>query len=402
MKYTVLASLFIAAATAGACSQATESTPHEQAAPLEVTTTTAVMTDRPSTFETGGIVRARLSATIASRVMAPVTAVHVVAGDRVRRGAPLVELDAREMRAHRERGVSAATAAEQSAVAADADVAAAQSGLTLARATHQRIADLAAKRSATPQELDQATAALSAAEAQLRSAEARRAAAAAGRDAANAASAAADTSLSYTRLTAPFDAIVSQRAIDPGSMATPGAPLLVLEDPASFRVEAMLDESRAAQVQLGSEVELSLTADGAAAPASWIAGRVTELARLDPASHAFMVKVDVPANLVVRSGSFARLRVTGPSRQALTIPAAALLRRGQLAFVYVVDAGQVARLRAVSTGALHGDQVEVLAGLSDGDMLVASPQPALTDGHPVRTTGAAATAARTPVSGVAR
>ena len=86
----------------------------------------------------------------------------------------------------------------------------------------------------------------------------------------------------------------------------------------------------------------------------------------------------------MRSGSFARARFSGAPRSALTIPAAALVQRGQIAFVFVVDQGAMARLRAVSSGATANGRVELLAGLADGDVLVLNPPPALTDGHPVQ------------------
>lgn len=394
MKYLSLTSLLLVVASAAACTGSTAHSASEPqgppATPLPVTTARAAARALPAFFETGGIVRARLTATIASRVMAPVTAVHVSAGDRVRRGQPLVDLDAREMRANRDRAVASSAAAEQSALAAEANVAAAQASLTLARATHQRIADLVAKKSATTQELDQAVAGLAGAEAQVRAADAQRAAARSGREAADAAGAAANTGLSYTQLTAPFDGMVSQRLVDPGTMATPGAPLLILEDTARFRIEATLDESRAALVQVGTAVDVALDANAAAS--SWQPARVAEVARVDAASHTFLVKVDLPDGTAVRSGTFARVRFPAPPRTVLTAPTSALVRRGQLAFVFVVDKER-AHLRAVSAAAAQGTDVEILAGLTEGETVVAEPPPALTDGRPVQASGAPSTGA---------
>ena len=380
---TALTALLLATLTGAACSTPPEAAPASAAAPIAVTTATVATTEWPATFDAGGIVRARLTAALASRVMAPVTDVRVHAGDRVRKGDPLVWLDAREMTANRDRAAAAAAAAQESSSAAGADVANAEANREFARATHQRIAELAAKQSATPQELDQAVAGLRAADAQLRAAQARRAAAGAGEHAAAAATSAADTGLSYTRLVAPFDAVVSERTIDPGAMATPGLPLLVLEDVSSLRLEVRVDEARASQLQVGQAVEVSVGAEGTDAAATWTAARISEVARVDAVSHTFVVKVDLPGGTAVRSGSFARTRFSGAPRTALTIPAAALVQRGQLTFVFVVDQGSTARLRAVSTGAAAQDRVELLAGLDVGDVLVLNPPPSLTDGHPV-------------------
>ena len=142
--------------------------------------------------------RARATAVIASRVMAPVAVVHVRAGDRVRRGAPLVTLDAREITANSTRASAALASAIEAARAAESDTQAADAALRLARATHERINTLYAKRSATAQELDQAVAGLSAAEAQRAGAQSRAAAANAARDAARASVEAAEIGVSYT------------------------------------------------------------------------------------------------------------------------------------------------------------------------------------------------------------
>ncbi len=390
MKALTLSFLLLPLLVAAGCSHEAAQPPMEKAEPIGVTTVRVAPTDLPNTFEAGGIVRARYTATVASRVMAPVTAVHVRAGDRVRRGAPLIDLDSREMRAYHERSVAAAEAADRGVNAAEADLASAQAGLTLARATHRRIADLADKKSATANELDQAVAALAAAEAQVQGAEARRASARATRDAAQAAGAATDAGLSYTRLTAPFDGIVTQRLVDPGTMATPGAPLVTLEDPQQFRVEALMDETRASQVAVGTLVEVAVSQGDLAA--SWSSAAVTEVARVDPASHAFAVKVDLPDEMRTRSGTFARIRVIGASRRVLAIPTSAVIHRGQLSFVFAVAPGSVARLRAVSTGATRGEMVEVLAGLAEGDTVVTGPPPALVDGRPVQPAGGVAAA----------
>jgi RND family efflux transporter MFP subunit len=305
-------------------------------------------------------------------------------GDRVRRGAVLVTLDGREIQADKGRAEAASLSAVEAARAAEADVRGAEAALVLARATHDRMAGLHNKRSATAQELDQAVAALAAAEAQRASAQARLAAANAAHDAAQASTEAATVTATYTVLTAPFDGIVTERRADPGSMATPGAPLLVVEDPGTYRLEVQLDEARAELVHLGMIVSVRLdNAQGGGD--KWTSGRVAEIAHIDPASHAFLVKIELPASGSLRSGLFGRARFSEPPRRALTVPASALINRGQLTFVYIVDAEGRARLRPISVGSPDRDHVEVLAGLREGEAIVTSPSPSLADG--TRVTG---------------
>jgi RND family efflux transporter MFP subunit len=246
------------------------------------------------------------------------------------------------------------------------------------------MATLHAKRSATAQELDQVTGALAAAEAQRTSAQARLAAANAARDAAQAAAEAATIGATYAVLSAPFDGIVTQRHADPGSMATPGMALLALEDPATYRLEVQLDEARAALAETGQTVSVRLD-NAPVAGAGWLEGRVAEIARIDPTSHSFVVKIDLPSSAALRSGLFGRARFAGPTRRVSTVPATALISRGQLTFVYVVDREERARLRPISPGVSDQDRTEILAGLREGDAVVANPPASLTDG--VRVTG---------------
>lgn len=69
-------------------------------------------------------------------------------------------------------------------------------------------------------------------------------------------------------------------------------------------------------------------------------------------------------------------------RLALLLPRSALLERGQLQTVYVIEE-KVARLRLVKTGKIHGDQIEILSGLKPGEMVVLEGMEELFDGAPV-------------------
>jgi multidrug efflux pump subunit AcrA (membrane-fusion protein) len=359
----------------GACR---ESAPQGAAvAPIAVSTAPVSSTALASSMEAGGVVTSRTTAVIASRIMAPVAAVHVRAGDRVRRGAPLVTLDGRELDANRARAIATLASAAESQLAAESELRSAQAALTLARATHDRIRTLHGQRSATPQELDQAVSALDVADAQFKQAQARRSAANAAHDAARAASDGAGIASSYATLSAPFDGVVTERAVDPGSMANPGTPLVTIEEGTAFRVEVSLDESRAASVKIGDTVTVRVDQELFPDPLS---GRVSEIARVDPAAHSFIVKIDLPAVTGLRSGLFARARFTGSPRTTLTVPTSAAIRRGQLTFVFAVDSEHRARLRAVSPGITDGARLEILAGLRANDIVIITPPPSLTDG----------------------
>jgi multidrug efflux pump subunit AcrA (membrane-fusion protein) len=295
----------------------------------------------------------------------------------VRAGEPLVELDARQLGADRRRAAAALVAAEQGARAAEADVRGVEATRALARATRDRIASLFERRSATPQERDDADAAFGAAEARSAGAHARVAEAAAAVDAARAAADAAAIAASYAVLAAPFDGTVAGRHIDPGAMAVPGAPLLTIED-GTLQFETRLDESRAAGLSLRQPLEIRFDS----APDAPSAATVIEIGRVDPGSHSFIVTADLPGGAPVRSGMFGRAVFEGAPRRALVVPASAVVRRGQLAFVFTVEDG-AARLRPVSLGPQVGARVEVTAGIPAGDLVVTDPPASLVDGAAV-------------------
>lgn len=353
--------------------------------PAPVRTATVTTTRIPRTFEAGGIVRARNTATLASRITAPVLSVRVAAGDRVRTGQPLVTFEGRELDANRARAAAAVTAIERNHAAAVADRAGADAALTLARVSHARIEALHAREAATAQELDEAVSALRVAEARLAAADAQAAANAASLDGAREAEIAARAAASYATLAAPFDGLITERLVDPGTLATPDAPLLRIEDTRRFRLEVMVDESRLSSVAEGARVEVVLDGDqGEATSTASLNGAISEISRTVAAgSHSFLVKVDLPADAAMRSGMFARARFATGSQDLLTIPADAIVPQGQLSTVFVVSTDQRAHMRVVDTGVRRADWVEVLAGVTAGERVILAPV-GIRDGAPVR------------------
>jgi RND family efflux transporter MFP subunit len=271
---------------------------------------------------------------------------------------------------------------------------AAAAALQLARASHQRVAALYEKKSATAQELDEATAALRAAEARNGSAEARVAQANAALASARAAGEVAAVTASYAVVTAPFDGVVTEKLVEPGNMASPGTPLVRVEDTRGFRLEVRVDESRAQFVVPGAEVAVVIDGAGPNGERAEAVGRVAEVGRaVDAGTRGFVVKIDVPDGSSLRSGMFGRARLPGPARTGLAVPQDAVVRTGQVTSVFVVDKDRV-RLRLVSLGDQAGAGVEVLAGLTPDDVVVLAPPPGLRDGQRVTVSGQARGGAR--------
>jgi RND family efflux transporter MFP subunit len=382
-----IVALSLASGSLAACNQG-EGTPEAKAAePLAVTVSPVITIDTAERLEAGGMVTARESAAIASRVVAVIAAVPVKAGDRVRAGAVLIRLDARDVMAQTGQAHAGAVAAEKALTQARTEQIAAEAEHRLATAWQTRIGALHARNSSTDQERDEAAARLSAAAARLAGTQAGIEAAEARLAAARAAVGVATATEAFTIIRAPFDGLVTERLTDPGNLATPGVPLLRIDSDGARQVIARVDEARAAYVRPGDRVTVLIDARDDHPTEGGHEGLVAEVARVVGADQrAFSVKVSVPPTVTARSGSFARIVFRGAPRRALVIPAHAIQRHGQVSSVYVVQDG-VARLRLIQVGASSSDGVEVLSGLDAGESIVTAPLTRLVDGAKVTIAG---------------
>ncbi|HNE99680.1 MAG TPA: efflux RND transporter periplasmic adaptor subunit [Thauera aminoaromatica] len=296
--------------------------------------------------------------TLAAQMPGRILELSVDAGDRVRRGAVLARIDPAE--------VAAAVAA------ADAGIAQAESALANARAEYQRARSLVERKFLSQSALDNARAQFQAAEAQVRAARAQREQAA--------------TVKGYTSVVSPLDGLVAARHIEPGEMAQPGRNLLTVYDPAQMRAVADLAPQRLAELGAGplrARVELPASRRIVEAAA------VTVLPAADARTHTVRVRVDLPAGIEdVLPGSFARVHFQGTAAAASTagptvIPAAAVLRRGELTAVYAADGQGGFTLRQIRLGrALPGGEwVEVLSGLGGDETLALDPVQAGIQAH---------------------
>ncbi len=348
------------------------------AASPPVETAAASLTDLPAIYQATGTVRARTTATIASKVMGYVQQVSVSVGSKVQPGQTLITLDARDLETNLRRAEQGRAEAASAVPEAENGIAAAKASLDLAQATFRRMEDLAAKKSISNQEFDEASARLRAAQAAYEMAVSRRAQLQAKIAQAEQEERAARITLDYAQLRAPFPGVVTNKSVEPGNLAAPGAPLLTIEQQGTYRLEAQVDESKLAVVRVGASARVTIDALGHALEA-----RVSEVVPVvDAASRAYTAKIDLPPASGLRAGLFGKAEFSLGSRQALTIPAEALQERGQLQSVFVVENG-AARTRLVTTGQRSGDTVEVLSGLNAGDQVVIRPAAAVIDGGPV-------------------
>ena len=310
----------------------------------------------PDLLQALGTVRAEQTSTLAAQMMGNITEIRVHEGDRVQRGQVLAVIDESQPRAALDRAIAANHASQQQLAAAETD-------LSLAESTLKRFQMLYDRKSVSPQEFDEVRA-------RQQGALARRDMARADQQQATAALAQAQTMLSYTTIRSPFDAVVTEKKVDSGALASPGMPLFTVEDVRRYRLEVAVNESDLAYVRMGQAAPVLVDALGD----SELKGKVVQVVpAADPGSRSFLVKVELPADSRLRSGLFGHAEFTRGQRESVLVPRTAIVERGQLQAVFLVDQYKVAALHYITLGRPVKDEVEVLAGLQDGDRLIASP-----------------------------
>ncbi|MGA2300987.1 MAG: efflux RND transporter periplasmic adaptor subunit [Candidatus Acidiferrum sp.] len=321
-------------------------------------------------LEAPGSVIAVSTAQVAARAIGTVLQVAVREGDTVKRGQVLAQLDERELVSRQSAAQAGAQGATAGVAQATKALAAAQAQADVMKKTYDRYSYLKEQKSVSPQEFDEITAKQQAAQANLEQAMAGLRQAEAGASQAESEARAAQDVASYARVVAPFDGRVIRRTVEPGSLVSPGIPLFIVGDTSRYQLEATLPAEALTIVKKNAiaRVELDALADKS------LTGKVAEIeAGADPASHTLKARIDLPKEAGVQSGMFGRAFFPRGERRALMVPVTALVNRGQLRGIYVVDDGGLVHWRVVTLGKPLGNQVEVLSGLTDGDAVVLNP-----------------------------
>lgn len=292
---------------------------------------------RQASEEVVGTVRARLRSVIEAKISGRIERLPVFTGQRVAAGDLLVQLDAREVQARLDQALAVR---EQT----DSDL--------------KRFTTLLGQEAVTRAEFDAVQARQRVAQAAVTEAE---------------------TMLGYMRVVAPFNGVVTRKWADVGDLASPGRPLVEMEEPSQLRFEAAVPEALVDKLQLGARLPVRVPTLGRD-----LEGTVAEIApSSDPGSRTFVTKLDLPTDPGLRAGQFGRVLVPVSESAALRVPAGAVHRRGQLELVYVVVDGR-AQLRLVKTGKPVGDEIELVSGVEAGELVVVESAAPLADGQPVQ------------------
>jgi len=300
-------------------------------------------------YDASGTVTARTVSAISSRVMGTVTTVHVKEGQRVKAGQPLITLDARDL----DEKVKGAESAYNEALKA---LGSATHQRDLARTTYERFQKLHEQNALSTQELDNVKTRKNVSELEYQRVEAMVRRAEAGLKEAR-------VYKGFASITSPIDGIISSKKTDTGSMATPGMPLMMVEDDSAYRVEAAVDERFLNTMVTGMSAEVSVSGHV-------VEGHVVEIVpSVDPVSRTFIVKLEV-AGGALRSGQYVKVSFATGRKVSLLVPAKAVVRKGQLTGVYRVDDNGLVTYRLIKAGKMHGQSVEILSGIEPGERVV--------------------------------
>lgn len=280
------------------------------------------------TLPAEGVVEALHQATVAAQVAGRVVEMRVDAGQAVKKGEVLMRLDVQE--------------------AAEAN-AAAQATLINARANYERTRSLRQQNFLSQAALDKAKADL---------------------DAAQAGAAGAGAGQSRGTITSPLTGLVAKRLTELGEMAALGRPLVTVYDPAGLRVTVDVPQYRLSQLRQVKSAQVEFPELGKRVESA----SVQLLPAADASTHTAQLRVNLPAELKdVVPGMAARAHFVVGKAVKLTVPAGAVVRRGEVAAVYVQEAGSL-KLRQLRLGEAVGDgEIEVLAGLKAGETIILDP-----------------------------
>jgi len=316
--------------------------PAAPAAPDAAATLAVAPREVPQTFAAEGVVEAVKQATIAAQVQGRVIELPVKAGDTVRAGQVLARIDSRT--------------ADQAVAASRSQVAEAEANLANARMRYERNRQLLAQKFVSQAAVDQSEAEYKAAQAQVA--------------AMKAGAGQAVAQQSFTTITAPYAGVIGATHAELGDMATPGKPIVTLFDPRELRVVATLPQATLPQWKRDRKPSVEIPALAATLTPT----AVTLIPLADARAHTVRVRLDLPATEGLLPGQYARAHFPTGSVRALTVPATALLRRGELVAVYVAGPNGTPILRQVRTGeSFADDTIEILAGLASGERIFANP-----------------------------
>ncbi|MDB4911558.1 MAG: efflux transporter, family, subunit [Gemmatimonadetes bacterium] len=297
------------------------------------------------------------AATLRSEMSGPIMQTYVEQGQPVKRGQPLARIDDKSIR--------------DAVLSAQSAVRAAKLALDNATRDAEREQRLESAGAVAPRDVEAAQRALASAQAGMADAQSRLTA--------------AEQQLSKTTFRAPFDGLVSERPVNAGDVVQPGTAIATVVNPASMRLEGSVPAEQLSTLKIGTPVIFTVNGYGT----QTFTGRIERInPTADPTTRQVRVYVTIPnEKSTLVGGLFADGRVATESRQGIMVPTTAVDERGISPLVLRIRSDTVESV-PVQLGVRDNasDQVEIRAGVSVGDTLLANAAQGLAPGTKVRIT----------------
>ncbi len=307
----------------------------------------------PEVVSGPGQITSKNDAYISAKSMGTVIAIKVKAGETVKKGQSLLEIDSSDIHSKLQQAKGA--------------LAQAKAALTIAESNYTRFQELYKRNASSKVELEQMGYQYNAAKGAVQMA--------------SGAVQEANAYLKYASVRAPFDAVIIERMINVGDFAAPGRPLFRIIDPANMRFECRVSESDAKYVKLKQTIPVRLDNFD-----QELSGTVTEIGGgSDFMTHTVAVYIDFNKTKGLRAGMYGQAFFPGVQKKRILIPENWISRRGELSVVFVRGSKGFAQMRIVQTGKMFGDRIEVTSGLDGGEQIATTSVDNLSDGLKLET-----------------
>ena len=315
-------------------------------------------------YQAVGTVRPQTETRIESQIMAQVKAINVKSGDKVLKNQVILSLDNRQLLSRLDQAKQGLKAAITVKKQAQQTIAAAEAAYIQAESAYKRTKTYFESQAATSQDMENAQSRFLQAKANLSRAKE----ALSGSDAeisrAEEVVKEGEIALGYTRIRAPETGEVLKRLVEPGDLAFPGKPLIVLQTKSVFRLEAYVREGLIQKAKPGRRLKVSIQTLNEIVDA-----RVEEIVPYaDPQTRTFLVKAVLPYIEGLYPGMYGKLLIPVEEHQVVVIPRTALRKVGQLELVLVKE-NNAWKTRFIKSGRAIDENVEVLSGLVGNEII---------------------------------
>jgi RND family efflux transporter MFP subunit len=195
--------------------------------------------------------------------------------------------------------------------------------------------------------------------------------------------------LAYTSLTAPFAGIVTQKLADAGNMASPGMPIVTIEQSGTYQLSAAVPETDIKQIKLGEAVTVTIKSIN-----KTFKGKISQINESSQFTGGqYLVKISIHENEKkgLYAGMYANISLLSSQKtegatvsEAVLVPLSAIVNKDQLTGIYTISSNNTALLRWIRLGKTYGDKVEVISGLGKNEPYILSAEGKLYNSVPLK------------------